>query len=271
MTKTVLGIFSDREYAKEALQKLQNEGYNPKDVSIVMKDQNEGKELADDTGADIAGGAVSGATTGAVLGGIAGLLASFVIPGLGAFFIGGPIAGALGLTGAAASTASGAAAGALAGGLLGALMSFGLSEDDARTYEEHIKEGAILLAVPARDGEEKMVEDLLLNYNASNIRVIEPTDYQVDRGHALAQSRDKQSDRSSDYNSAQYYAGAKGGSTKKDEKGWHKDSVRHSAAAKKGHKGGQASGSKGRGWYNDSKEHSLAGQGKDVPERGEDK
>jgi uncharacterized membrane protein len=172
MAKTVLGIFSDSENAENAINTLKDAGYNPKDISIIMKDKREGKEIAENTGSNMVEGAVSGATTGAILGGLAGLLASFVIPGLGAFFIGGPLAAALGLTGAAATTASGAATGALAGGLLGALTSLGLSEDEAKTYEEKVRSGGILLAVPARTGEEAEVESLLSDSGADDIKSV---------------------------------------------------------------------------------------------------
>lgn len=172
MANTIFGIISDRGHAESAIDELKNQGYNPKDISIVMKDRKEGERLASDTGADVASGAVSGATTGALLGGLAGLLASTVIPGLGAFFIGGPIAAALGLTGAVATTASGAATGALAGGLLGALTGLGLSEDEARVYEEHVKSGGILVAVPARSGNESEVQQVLSSHGADQIKTV---------------------------------------------------------------------------------------------------
>lgn len=172
MAKTVLGIFADRADAEDAINELSDDGYDPKDISIVLKDQREGEELSDNTGANVASGTVSGLATGAVLGGLAGLVASIAIPGLGAFFIGGPIAAALGITGAAAATVSGAATGAVAGGIVGALTSFGLSEEEARVYEDHVKSGAILVAVPARRGEEGRVEQILDEYNADDIRTV---------------------------------------------------------------------------------------------------
>ena len=173
MQKTVLGVFSDRADAEEAIDRLKEADYNPKDVSIVMKDTQAGQELADTTGSNVATGAASGATTGAVLGGLAGLLigiGAIAIPGIGAILIGGPLAAALGLTGAAATTVSGAATGALAGGLLGALMGLGVPEEDARIYEERINEGGILVAVPARPGEEGEVRMLLEESGADTIR-----------------------------------------------------------------------------------------------------
>lgn len=172
MSHTIFGVFADRDSAEGAVNKLKANGYDPKDISIVIKDREERRTVADDTGADVVEGAATGATSGAVLGGLAGLLASIALPGLGAFFIGGPIAAALGLTGAAATVASGATTGAVAGGILGALTGFGLSEEDAKIYEQRINEGGILVAVEPRDGDDTMVESVFNEYNAENIRTI---------------------------------------------------------------------------------------------------
>ncbi len=158
MDRMVFGIFPARDNAEMAITHLEDNGFKAKDISIVMRDQGEAREIASDTGTNVVGGAVSGAVTGGVLGGLAGLLigvGAITIPGLGALLIGGPLAAALGLTGAAATTASGAATGALAGGLLGALMGLGLPEQDARYYEDRIKAGGILVIVPTFDMEEE--------------------------------------------------------------------------------------------------------------------
>ncbi len=117
------------------------------------------------------------------MGGLAGLAAAFVIPGLGAFFIGGPLATALGLSGAVATTASGAATGVVAGGIIGALTSvFGLTQEEAQVYEGRINEGGILLAVPARTGEEEEVRGIMEDLNADNIRIIDSSETTRVRG-----------------------------------------------------------------------------------------
>lgn len=199
MTKTIIGIFDARHDVEEAINELRGQGFNPKDISIVMRDKSQAQEIGTDTGADVTGGAASGATTGAIIGGLAGLLASFVIPGLGAFFIGGPIAAALGLTGAAASTVSGATTGAVAGGLLGALMGFGLNETEAKHYESRVEEGAILVAVPALEDETDIVKEIFDEYDATDIKTI--ANAEDTRGEAVTQR---------EY-AHHTYAGAKGG------------------------------------------------------------
>ena len=170
MNKKVIGVFTNEDAAQKVINQLEDSGFDSKEISVVMKDKNAGKKVEESTGTKVVGGAVSGATTGAVLGGLAGLLASIVLPGIGAFFIGGPIAAALGLTGAAASVASGATTGAVAGGLLGALTGLGLSEDEARIYEDRITRGDILVAVPLRDEDQLDVEEIFRANGAEEIR-----------------------------------------------------------------------------------------------------
>ncbi len=84
--KMVLGIFTSRNFAERAILDLESVGFNPKEMSIIMRDQPEADEIADRTGSTVATGTVSGMTTGGVVGGIAGLLigmGAIAIPGLG--------------------------------------------------------------------------------------------------------------------------------------------------------------------------------------------
>jgi hypothetical protein len=175
MANMVLGVFANRTEAEDAIDDLKDAGYNPKDISIVMKDTAEGQAVASNTGANVASGAATGATTGGVIGALAGLLVgigAIAVPGVGALLIGGPLAAALGLTGAAASTVSGAVTGALAGGLLGALMGLGIPEEDAKVYEQQVKAGGILVAVPAREGEGSDARNILEDDGAQQVRSI---------------------------------------------------------------------------------------------------
>lgn len=175
MSTMILALFQDRDLAEHTINELEARGYNPKEMSLIMKSKVDAEYLAHETGADVAGGAVSGATTGGIIGGIAGLLVgvgAIAIPGIGAILIGGPLAALLGLTGAAATTASGALTGALAGGLIGALVGLGVPKEEAHAYEEGIKQGGILLAVPARVGDEQEVYNVLEEHDATNIHTI---------------------------------------------------------------------------------------------------
>lgn len=181
MARIVLGVFSKRETAEGAISRLEGAGYSARDMSIVMKEEGARAEPGHTAG-HMAGGAVSGATTGGAIGALAGfLIFNGIFPGLGPLLIGGPIATALGLSGAAATAVSGAVTGAAAGGLLGALSGFGLSHEEAREYEESIRAGGILVIVPARAGEEDEVRAIMSEYEAGQIRSIEQLETKTSR------------------------------------------------------------------------------------------
>jgi len=186
MKKMIFGVFAERENAENAINELEHEGFDPKNISIVMKNEDDAKVIENNTGADVAGGAATGATTGAVVGGLAGLLigiGAIAIPGIGALLVAGPIAAALGLTGAAASTVAGATTGALAGGLIGALVKLGIPEEDAKVYEERVKSGAILVAVPEMDGKHKEVSSILTDQGAEQVKTVDLKDDNRSEAH----------------------------------------------------------------------------------------
>jgi hypothetical protein len=172
---TVIGIFTDKQQAEGAINNLELKGYDPKDISVIVKDTVPAG-YSGSKGGSIAEGAASGAAAGGVLGGLAGLLiglGAITIPGVGALLVAGPIAGALGLSGAAAALISGATTGLVAGGLLGGLVSLGIPDEEARVYEQRIREGAVLLAVPVnRPAELSDVQNIFSNYSADQIRVV---------------------------------------------------------------------------------------------------
>jgi uncharacterized membrane protein len=172
MAKNYIGIFSTVDKAEAAIQDFQLSGYETKDISVVVKNDNVAERLKN-TGAHVAEGATSGATTGGAIGLLAGLLVGMgvlTIPGIGAIMVGGPLATALGLTGAAASAVQGGVTGALAGGLVGSLTGLGLSQAEAKQYENRLKEGAIIVAVPDH-GDEEEITQIFQDYGAEEVRV----------------------------------------------------------------------------------------------------
>jgi hypothetical protein len=174
MPNITLGVFTDRQDAESALNELMNAGFNPKDISIIVRDQTVRTEVLNSTSEEVVKGTTSGATTGGAVGALAGLLIGLgvlTIPGIGGLLIGGPIAAALGLTGAAATTVSGGMTGALAGGLVGALAGLGVPKQEAQVYEDLIREGAILLAVPSGT-QENRVTSILESHGAEQIRTV---------------------------------------------------------------------------------------------------
>lgn len=171
--KRIYGMFAKREDAAAAFEGLTEIGYGPNEVSVISREMDVVEALGGEGGGTKAGEtAASGAATGGLVGGLAGLLVgigAIAIPGIGALFIAGPLAAALGLSGAAAVAASGALTGALAGGLVGALVGLGIPEEKAEVYEARIREGGILLAVDAEDDKAEEVMDIFGEEGANDI------------------------------------------------------------------------------------------------------
>jgi hypothetical protein len=137
--RTVSAVFDNREQAERALADLRSAGIPQDSISIMGR----GERGDDDDGVNT-GGALKGALAGGGVGTVLGI-AALAIPGVGPLVGAGMIA-ASAIPGAAAS---GAAAGAATGGVIGLLTRHGVSEDDARYYEQRLGEGGIFLAVHA--------------------------------------------------------------------------------------------------------------------------
>jgi len=169
MTRTIIAAFGTQAEAESAVNELEAQGFNPKDISVISK-----AGTTSGTGENVAEGAVSGATTGGVIGGLAGLLAGAgVLPALAGLLIGGPIAAALGATGVVASVVSGAVTGAAAGGLIGALVKLGVPDEDARYYNERVNAGGFVIAVPTQSTTGSAARDILVAHGADRINEVE--------------------------------------------------------------------------------------------------
>ena len=148
--QTVVGIFDGQNDAEKALNGLKDAGFTPDQVSVVAKDTRETKSMVENS--SLGGAETSGIGTGALLGGIFGGAAGWLV-GIGALAI--PGIGPIVAAGALATTLGGAAVGAAAGGLIGALLvGAGIPEEDARTYETHVKDGRILITANASTAEQ---------------------------------------------------------------------------------------------------------------------
>jgi hypothetical protein len=133
----VVQNFSTEEAAVDAIRRLQSAGFTNDQVSVIARDKNVSRQVADDTGTEAEEGALTGAVAGGVLGGVAALIAgasAVAIPGVG-IAIGGPIAAAI--------------AGAAGGGLIGGLVGMGIPEDEAKVYNERMEQGDIIVSVVA--------------------------------------------------------------------------------------------------------------------------
>ena len=101
-TRTVTGLFKDRDSAESAYRSLTERGYGNNEVNVVMSDETRKRHFADDhahattelghkaaEGAGI-GGAIGG-TVGAIAAAIAAVGTSIALPGQG-LVIAGPVA-----------------------------------------------------------------------------------------------------------------------------------------------------------------------------------
>ena len=149
---TVVGLFHERRNAEAAIADLERAGFKDDQIGYAAHGPN-GDSATSGRAGDTAvttdtgpgSGALSGAMTGGVLGGILGALASLAIPGVGPVVAAGILGPILG------GAAAGAGIGAVGGGLVGGLVTTGVSEEDARYYDEQFRGGRSLVTVRAGD------------------------------------------------------------------------------------------------------------------------
>jgi hypothetical protein len=166
MSHTVAGVFNEPRHAEMALNELKNAGFSPDQVSVVAKDADDTQSMVERS--DMAGAETKGAGTGALLGGLTGGIAGWLV-GIGALAI--PGIGPVVAAGALATTLGGAAIGAVAGGLIGALVGAGIPEDDARSYETHVREGRILITAQASNAQEaQRARDAFDRHGGTDVR-----------------------------------------------------------------------------------------------------
>lgn len=144
-------IFETRVQAETAIDGLRAHGISESAISVISKKDEAFERDHADHGGDRhehtdtkASGAGKGVAVGAGAGAIAGL-AALAIPGVGPFIAAGAVAETLGAVGSAVATS--AAVGGAIGGLTGALMKYGVDEEDARYYDEHLQRGGYWVGV----------------------------------------------------------------------------------------------------------------------------
>jgi uncharacterized membrane protein len=148
---TVVGVFTDRAKAEQAIQVLERAGFTDQQIGFVRPGEQTGREAEVETATRVAAG-VGG---GGVIGGIIGAAISLLIPGVGPAIAGGILAATLG----------GAAIGAAAGGIAGALANMGVPEEEARYYQNELHSGRTLVVVRAGDRHQE-ARDVLHQYGA---------------------------------------------------------------------------------------------------------
>jgi hypothetical protein len=136
-----VAAFQDRFEAEKAVDELEQAGFSRDEVGFAIRgaDVASGGMITDEEGAKDRPGALAGMATGAGVGALLGAAAALLIPGVGPVVAGGVLAMALG----------GAIAGTAVGGIFGAISGLGVSEEEARFYEQEFNSGRAIVAVKA--------------------------------------------------------------------------------------------------------------------------
>ena len=137
--RTVVGLFTRRSAAENAIRELRQSGFTEDQIGIAMHDRPDSLEAAAGADTELAEGTTVGALTGGIVGGLVGLLGSLLIPGVGPVLVGGVLASLVG-----------AGLGATTGGIIGALVGVGVPEYDAAHFDTGLRAGGILVTVNAK-------------------------------------------------------------------------------------------------------------------------
>jgi hypothetical protein len=161
--EVAVGVFSDPEQARDAINALKAAGFGGSDISLLMPDRGQARGMAEETGINIGEGATTGAVASGTLGGLGGWLV-----GMGALAI--PAVGPFVAAGVFASALAGAAIGAGVGAIAGALVGMGVPEEEAKYYEQEMRRGGrTLLAVRAGSRMDE-ADDLLHRFGAYDVQ-----------------------------------------------------------------------------------------------------
>lgn len=160
MSKAVIGVFSQEDRAKEAINDLKSQGFDEREISLIVRDeQQEGGEGGEGDRFTMEQQDLSeGVITGGALGGVAGILAgagALLIPGVGPIIAAGPLAAFL--------------TGVVGGGIVGGLVDYGIPEERGRYFESRVKQGDILVTMKVEDDETERVTSLLERYGAEDV------------------------------------------------------------------------------------------------------
>lgn len=170
--KLLTAVFQNRSDAIAAFQWLQQRGYQADEINVLMTDRTR-NELRDEGQADriapgnmasegMAAGGALGTAAGAALATLA-VIASIgtwiALPGLG-ILVAGPVLAAL----------AGGGAGAIAGGALGGLIGLGISESNAKAYEEALRNGGVAIGVAPHSADDaEKIEMFFEGHHANNV------------------------------------------------------------------------------------------------------
>jgi hypothetical protein len=159
---TVVGVFSDRTQAQQAMQELRIAGFRDDQLGLAASgDSDFSTAAADESDTYAAEGGTAGLAAGAGVGALWGLgIAAGVMPAIGPAIAGGTLAAIL----------SSAAAGAATAGLAGTLVGLGIPKEEAEYYEGELRSGRIILTVhtEGRNAEARAIQRRFGGYDASD-------------------------------------------------------------------------------------------------------
>jgi hypothetical protein len=141
-TIAVYGIFYESALAKSSVEQLLAAHFAEDDVTVKDPQILGTKDISDDRDSK-AGSSTAVVTSSVAVGGALGLavgVGALAIPGIGPLLVAGPLLGAL----------AGMGAGGAVGGAIDAVDS-ATTDEGARRYEGHIREGGILVTVQCVD------------------------------------------------------------------------------------------------------------------------
>jgi hypothetical protein len=175
--KSVFGIYLTRREVESAVSALSDAGFLRPDISVLLPENLESKELIADKATKAPEGAAVGVGSGAAIGGALGWLVgagALAIPGIGPVIAAGPIVAAL----------AGIGVGGALGGFAGVLIGVGIPEYEAKRYEGRILKGGILVAVHCQTSQDIKRAKGIMEITGAEDVVVSSDDTSVDRESA---------------------------------------------------------------------------------------
>ncbi len=149
-----IGVYDNHDLAVEAVQKLRDQNFPVKEVSIIglthSEDVDKNMHITEHSPIK-AGGVATGAVLGTTLGVLTGI-GMFAIPGVGFLYAAGALVGAV----------AGFDFGLIGGGIASAISTtMGIRHEDAQKYHDALAEGKFLLVVHGSDKDVNTAKDIL--------------------------------------------------------------------------------------------------------------
>jgi len=162
MTKSIVAMFDTREAGERALRALMDAGIPAERLGMVAGNPREEARRAKDQKVGV--GEAAGA---AAIGGAAAIAGMIAVPltGVGTALL----AGGAGVPEALGGAAAEEQAATDREQLREVLRPYGLTDEQARIYEDDVRMGGTMVAVIADDGQTDMLHDLFRRQGAGNI------------------------------------------------------------------------------------------------------